>query len=155
LINSAGTVDPDVPSPGQFDHVITVVHAGNELSWLDATSGAAPFGMLFGTLRDQRALVIPEGGPPRLMCTPAQPPFPSFGTMTVIAKLAGDGTLTARFERTDRSDFEMYLRAAFRSVPQTRWQELVQQISYSSSFSGVVTNVDASSPDDASSPFRF
>jgi hypothetical protein len=49
----------------------------------------------------------------------------------------------------------MYLRAAFRSVPQTRWQELVQQISYSSSFSGVVTNVDASSPDDASSPFRF
>jgi tetratricopeptide (TPR) repeat protein/transglutaminase-like putative cysteine protease len=155
LVNSAGMVDPDVPSPGQFDHVITVVQLKNELLWLDATSGVAPFGMLFGTLRDQTALVIPEGRPSKLMCTPAQPPFPSFSMVTVIAKLAGDGTLTARFERTDRSDFEMYLRAAFRSLPQTRWQDLVQQISYSSSFSGVVTNVDASSPDDASSPFRF
>jgi len=155
LINSVGTVDPDVPSPGQFDHVITVVHRGNELSWLDTTSGVAPYGLLLGTLRDKEALVIPDGGPPRLMRTPANPPFPLFSTVTVTAKLAGDGTLTARFERTDRSDVEVFLRAAFRSVPRTGWQDLVQQISYGSGFGGTVTNVDTSSPDDAGSPFRF
>lgn len=155
LINSSRTIDPDVPSPGQFDHVITVVRLGGGLTWLDTTPEVAPFGLLFTTLRDKEALVIPESGPPALMCTPTLPPFPLFSVVCVTARLSGDGILTARFERTDRSDFEMLLRAAFRSVPRNQWQDLVQQISYGSGFSGTATNVEASSPDDTSWPFRF
>ena len=63
LINATRKIDPDVPSPGQFDHVITVVPQANKLLWLDTTPGVAPFGMLVSDLRDKQALVLPTGKP--------------------------------------------------------------------------------------------
>ena len=44
LISSHTTVDTDVPSPGQFNHVISVVL--NSLSWMDTTPEVAPIGYL-------------------------------------------------------------------------------------------------------------
>lgn len=38
LIGSSREVDADLPSPGQFDHVITVVPRGSDLIWLDTTA---------------------------------------------------------------------------------------------------------------------
>jgi hypothetical protein len=44
LINSQMALDSDVPSPGQFDHVISVMAKGSTLSWMDTTSEVAPIG---------------------------------------------------------------------------------------------------------------
>ncbi len=46
LINAQQKIDPDVPSPSQFDHVITRVPVDGQEIWLDRASGVAPFRML-------------------------------------------------------------------------------------------------------------
>jgi hypothetical protein len=46
LISSAHEIDPDVPSPAQFDHVISVVPHGNDFLWLDTTPEVSPFAYL-------------------------------------------------------------------------------------------------------------
>ena len=40
LIPSARKLDPSMPSPSQFDHVITAVPHGKDLIWMDATDGS-------------------------------------------------------------------------------------------------------------------
>jgi hypothetical protein len=44
LINSSRKLDPDVPSPSQFDHVITMLpmDSAKEEVWMDTTSEVAP-----------------------------------------------------------------------------------------------------------------
>src|SRR6267143_901914 len=51
LINSSRKLDPDVPSPSQFDHVITMLPLGKDSKdkeevWMDTTSEVAPFRLL-------------------------------------------------------------------------------------------------------------
>ncbi len=64
LINSSRKLDPDVPSPSQFDHVITMLPMGKEEVWMDTTSEVAPFRLLSFNLRKKQALVIPPVNPP-------------------------------------------------------------------------------------------
>src|ERR1700722_15225186 len=63
LINSSRKLDPDVPSPSQFDHVITMLPMGSEEVWMDTTAEVAPFRLLSFTLRNKQALVIPPVDP--------------------------------------------------------------------------------------------
>ena len=81
LINSSRKLDPDVPSPSQFDHVITMLPLGKEEVWMDTTAEVAPFRLLSYTLRKKQALVIPPADPPssvapHLLETPADTPMP-------------------------------------------------------------------------------
>ena len=46
LIGSKLKLDPEIPSPSQFDHVITRVPVDGKEIWLDSTPGVAPFRML-------------------------------------------------------------------------------------------------------------
>src|ERR1700728_4609746 len=62
LINSSRKLDRDVPSPAQFDHVITLLPMPHEEVWMDTTSEVAPFRLLAYTLQKKQALVIPDGG---------------------------------------------------------------------------------------------
>src|SRR5581483_1856025 len=41
LINSSRKLDPDMPSPSQFDHVITMLPLGNREIWMDTTAEVA------------------------------------------------------------------------------------------------------------------
>src|ERR1041384_8227618 len=75
LLNSTRKLDVDIPSPGQFDHVISAIPLGNETLWADTTSEVAPAGLLSPNLRNKKALMIPTAGPARLETTPADPPF--------------------------------------------------------------------------------
>jgi len=155
LINSTRKLDPEVPSPAQFDHVITAVARGENLQWLDTTTEVAPFGQLMPMLRDKQALLTPAGKPASLVMTPADPPFPTDDVLAVDAKLSADGTLTGHFQNTSRGDLELIYRLAFRKVPQAQWKNLVQRISYSSGFGGEVSAVTASTPEDTAQPFHF
>ena len=155
LISTTNRLDPDVPSPAQFDHVIGYIPQGKSGLWLDTTPEVTTFGYLLQVLRDKQALVISPGGAAQIMTTPADPPEPAVRVFKVDAKLAADGTLTAQMENTDRDDLEPLMRAAFRQLSSAQWNDLVQQVSRNMGFAGTVSNVTASSPEATSTPFRF
>lgn len=155
LIGSGNKLEPAIPSPAQFDHVITVVPLGKDALWLDTTPEVAPFGMLSQPLRDKQALVMPSGGPPSLMRTPADPPFPSYEKFEVKSSLAADGTLTGHFDVTARGDSELVLRILFRQTPAAQWQQFVQNMSYATGFSGTVSKLDVSDPEDTDKPLHY
>jgi len=156
LISSSRELDPDVPSPLQFDHVITAVPQEKGLLWLDTTPEVAPFGYLLSPLWDKQALVIPAGRAATLVTTPAEPATKGLQTFHIDAKLNEDGTLEGKIERSlSGDDSEVLLRAAFRRVPMTQWKDLVQQISYMSGFSGEVSEVIVNPPEKTEEPLHF
>ncbi|PYV35151.1 MAG: transglutaminase, partial [Acidobacteria bacterium] len=104
LINSSRKVEPDVPSPAQFDHVISVVPLGDRTVWLDTTTEVAPFGFLMVNLRDKQALVMPPGKPASLVTTPAEPPFQMTDRWQIDGKLGSEGVLDAKITRAVRGD---------------------------------------------------
>jgi hypothetical protein len=156
LISTHRDLDPDVPSPGQFNHVIRVVEQGNERIWLDTTPEVAPFEFLLASLRGKHSLVIPPARPATLQVTPENPDLKSSQTFDTKASLDDQGTLTGDAERTiGQSDFEVLLRSNFRSLAMPQWKDLVQRISYSSGFGGDVSQVSVTPPEDLSRPFRI
>jgi len=158
LINSSFKLDPEVPSPAQFDHIIGYLPQGKdgkEAVWLDTTIEVAPFGYIVQRLRDKPALVMSGEKSIQLVTTPADPPFPSTQAFKIEGRLSDDGTFEAKVEDTTRGESEVLIRAAFRQVPQPQWKDLVQQISYGLGYSGTVSEVSASTPEAISEPFHF
>lgn len=155
LISSSREIDADVPSPGQFDHVITAIPQGTGFQWLDTTAEVAPFGMLMPVLRDKHALVIADGKPAAIAMTPADDPFPTLQKFQMDAKLNDEGVVEGKAESVDRGDTEVVFRLAFRMVPLSRWKDLVQRISYNLGFGGDVSAIDATPPEKTAEPFRF
>ena len=154
LINSSHAVDADVPSPGQFDHVISVINRGDQLAWMDTTSEVAPLGYLLVPLRDKPALVImPETV--AFQTTSATPPFGLKEEFKIASTLSSDGTLDGHARWELRGDSEFMVRLAFRRVPQAQWKDLVQRISLGSGFAGTVSNVETSSPENTETPFQL
>ncbi len=156
LINALRKIDPDVPSPSQFDHVITRVPVGGQEIWLDSTSGIAPFRMLSFQLRDKEALAIPPDGKPGLVRTPASLPFPAFDRSKIDGALNDTGKLTAHFSATVRGDQEMVLRFAFRQIPSNHWKEVLQASLKNSPLRGAdITNLKVGDPSDTDNPLQI
>lgn len=156
LINSRLEVEEDVPSPGQFNHVITVVpREGGQLVWLDSTTEVGPYRYLISPLRDKHALVVWKDKPAALVNTPADLPYPSTQTFTMDAKFSEADVLEGNAEFTARGDLEFLLRSSFRQVPLPQWKDLTQRISASFGFGGDVSGVTASSPEKTDEPFHF
>jgi|HubBroStandDraft_1064217.scaffolds.fasta_scaffold05515_3 tetratricopeptide (TPR) repeat protein/transglutaminase-like putative cysteine protease len=161
LINSSFKLDPDVPSPAQFDHIIGYLPQGKDHGnekdavWLDTTTEVAPSGYLVERLRAKQALVMAGEKSIQFVTTPADPPFPSTQAFKIEGKLNDDGEFDAQVEDTTRGDNEVMIRAAFRHVPQPQWKDLVQQISYGLGYSGTVGDVSASTPEAIGEPFHF
>ncbi len=156
LISTRRQIDFDVPSPAQFDHVISVVPQGTSLLWLDTTPEVAPFAYLVSPLRGKQALVISEDKPPALVATPEDSPLKALQVFHAKAKLSDAGTLEGSMERTTQGDdYEVLFRIAFRRVPLPNWQQLVQNLSQAAGFGGDVSDVTAGSPEKTDEPFRF
>ncbi|MBV9183214.1 MAG: DUF3857 domain-containing protein, partial [Acidobacteria bacterium] len=154
LISSTHEVDQDVPSPAQFDHMITAVPQGTGYLWLDTTTEVGPFGFLIPQLRAKHALVIPDGKPALLVETAADSPFPTSERFNMKATLSDGGVLDGHVEDTERGDSEVFLRAAFRVVPLPQWKDLVQRISYGLGFSGDVSDVNVTPPEKTGEAFQ-
>src|SRR5258708_6782933 len=62
MIHSTRKLDADVPSPAQFDHVITAARlgTGTGLTWLDTTPEVTPYGLILYQLRNKQAVVASE-----------------------------------------------------------------------------------------------
>ncbi len=155
LISGSHEIDPDVPSPGQFDHVITIVPKDGALLWLDTTPEVGPYRYLVSNLRDKHALAVWKDKPPVLVSTPVALPYPSVQVFNMEGKLSDAGTLEARADFSARGDIEYLLRSGFRKVALPQWKELGQRISLSLGFGGEVSEVIASSPEKTDEPFHF
>lgn len=169
LIASQRKIDVDVPSPAQFDHVITRVAVKAEARqkaenpaaqeagyiWLDTTTEIAPFRLLSENLRGKKALAISRDTAPGLVETPQDPPFASTQLVEIEGKLSELGKLSARIKFTLRGDSELALRTAFRRTPQNQWKQIAQWSAISDGFRGEVTDVKVSDPSATREPFQF
>src|SRR6202049_264895 len=145
LINSSRKLDPDVPSPSQLDHVITLLPLGNQEIWMDTTSEVAPFRLLAYSLRKKQALVIPASGTPHLEETPDDTPTPDSESSEIDGKVNELGQLEAKVSYVFRGDEELLLRSIFRRVPQEQWQRGAENITPSLG-GGNITNLKISDP---------
>src|SRR6266571_1841055 len=145
LINSSRKLDPDMPSPSQFDHVITLLPLGKEEVWMDTTSEVAPFRLLAFSLRKKQALVIPADGTPHLEETPDDTPTPDSERSEIDGRVNELGKLEAKVNYVFRGDEELLLRSIFRRVPQAQWQRVAENIN-SSLGGGDITNLKISDP---------
>jgi tetratricopeptide (TPR) repeat protein/transglutaminase-like putative cysteine protease len=155
LTSSKGKIDPDVPSPTQFDHMISAVPKGEGFLFLDTTPEVAPFGYLISELRDKEALVIPSNGPATLVKTPQDFPFKPFVHFQADGTLDDTGTMESKMQLSVRGDVEIGFRLVFRRAGQPQWKELAQQISTGMGFSGTVNDVTVSSPEATETPFHM
>src|ERR1700722_2816304 len=144
LINSSRELDVDVPSPSQFDHVITMLPMGHEEIWMDTTSEVAPFRLLAYSLRKKQALVVPASGTPHLEQTPADTLIPDSEIAEVKGTVNAIGKLEAHVHYTFRGDEELLLRSIFRRVPQAQWQRVVESVN--AGMGGDVTNLKIGDP---------
>jgi tetratricopeptide (TPR) repeat protein len=163
LINSTRKLDPDVPSPSQFDHVITMLPMGKdgtkkEEVWMDTTAEVAPFRLLAYTLRNKQALVIPPDNPPssiapHLENTPADTPMPDYERSVIEGKVNEIGKLEAHVHYEFRGDEELLLRSVFRRVPESNWQRVAENIN--AGLGGDITNLKISDPAATREPFSM
>jgi tetratricopeptide (TPR) repeat protein len=157
LINSSRKLDPDVPSPSQFDHVITMLPMGQgsnprgtkEEVWMDTTSEVAPFRLLAYTLRNKQALVIPPADPPSAVAphleeTPNDTPMPDSEVSEITGRINDIGKLDAHVHYEFRGDEELLLRSVFRRVPQANWPRVVENVN--AGLGGEITNLKVSDP---------
>lgn len=155
LISTSEKIDEDVPSPSQFDHLITILPQGKQYLWLDSTPEIAPYGMLLSNLRDKQALVVSPTTAPFLLKTPVDPPFPSEDRLSMKGTLDNEGTFQGHGDLTMRSDSEVIYRSIFHASARAKWQDLVQAISYRLGFGGEVSNVQIDDPDQTRQPFHL
>ncbi len=148
-------VDASLPSPAQFDHLITAVPIGSERIWLDPSPEVAPFRLLASPLRDKSALLVAADGSGQLVKTPADPPFVSTQDVHIEGEVSDLGKLTAHAHYTMRGDAELVLRLAFRKTPEAEWTQLGQTILSLDGIKGEVSAAKPSDPLDTKDPFAL
>ena len=165
LVSSTRNLDPDFASPGEFNHLITVIPRGadgKDWLWLDTSTEVAPFRMLAPSLRGKRALIVPISAPgaaskpdaPLLVTTPADPPSIQVQNIDVTGQVDEHGKLTARIHYAMTGDNALTLRMAFRHTPESSWKQLGQLLASGDGFSGEVSAVKSGDPSDTHKPFE-
>ena len=136
LANAGRRVDPKMPSPSEFNHLITVIRRGSSPAdwiWLDTTPGTAPFGMLLVQLRNRDVLVAAPAGalPPRsagLLRTPAGTSFERYGRFALDLELDALGALRGTMRHEWRGDIEVLLRGALRNLSRDQYVDLAKEL---------------------------
>ena len=156
LIDLQRRLDPDVPSPAQFDHMITRVPVGGQEIWLDSTSGVLPFRMLMAGTRDKEALLIKQDGKSGLVRTPADLPFQAIDHTKIDASLSDTGKITMQISAITRGDREVGFRFALRQIPGNHWKDLFQTMLQRVGLKGAeISNLNVSDPSDTDNPLRI
>ena len=141
LIDTATAIDQEVPSPAQFDHLITAVPAGKSMLFLDTTAEVAPYSMLIAPLRHKKALVITGPSTAEFVETPGDPPFAAQEVFDLQGKVDDSGTLEAEINYYIRGDAEIVFKTAFRHASPSKYKDLVQGLSYYGGFAGEVSQI--------------
>src|ERR1700719_3839885 len=124
LINSAVDLNEEVPSPGQFNHLITYAKVSGENIWLDSTLGVGPFGYLLPQLRDKQALVVSDDVTPALHKTPDNSPIPTVYRINVQGEVNKDSKLEAKISLETRGDLEVLYRILYSGLSATQFNAI-------------------------------
>src|SRR5271156_5437326 len=157
LINSSRKLDVDVPSPAQFDHVITAARlgTGTEITWLDTTPEVTPFGLILYQLRNKEAVLASDDSEGGLRRTPGDSPIKTFIHLTLDGKFGEFGALDATLDVPAQGDRDWPMRASFRRFSQAQWKDFVKALSASWGLPGDVDEVQLDSIEDTSKPFHL
>jgi tetratricopeptide (TPR) repeat protein/transglutaminase-like putative cysteine protease len=155
LIDSSRKLDADVPSPAQFDHVITAARLGTGLTWLDTTPEVTPFGLILYQLRNKQAVLASEDSDGGLQRTPADSPVKTFMRFALDGKFSEYGALDATLEVTAQGDRDWPMRGAFRRYSQAQWKDFVKVLSTGWGLPGDVDDVHLDPIEDTSKPFHL
>ena len=149
-------VDEAVPSPGWFDHAVTVANVGQQgVIWLDPSAEYAPFRMLRSPLRDRTALVVASEGQSAPQRTPADLPFAAFNRFEAKGTLSRAGALQAHVDVAMRGDEELRYRTGFRMVGPTRWDQVSAFFVRANVLAGSPSNTVAENVENAAEPLKF
>src|ERR1700719_3155254 len=129
LIDSSRKLDPDDPSPAQFDHVITAVRLGRGLTWVDTTPEVTPFGLILYQLRNKEAVLASEESDGGLQRTPANSPIDTFLHFALNGKFSELGALDGTVDITAQGDRDWPMRRNFRQVSSAQWKNYVKVLS--------------------------
>jgi tetratricopeptide (TPR) repeat protein len=150
LVNTERSISEDLPSPAEFDHVITAVPNGKDPStwtWLDTTLEVAPAGLLTRETRGRRALALGDRArAPQVVTTPDDGPFPFADVTFVKAKVNPLGVLTAGVTFTARGDTELVLRSVLRAMPRESLDEFGKGFAAAIGFEGEISKFAFSDP---------
>ncbi|HXZ13640.1 MAG TPA: DUF3857 domain-containing protein [Candidatus Sulfotelmatobacter sp.] len=161
LVNSRAEIDPDVPSPIQFDHVITRVKSDSHEYWMDSTIGVAPFGYLLPQLRGKSALVARSDSLSGLTKTPEALPGPTIYKFDVQGEFTEDGHLDMALAFDTRGDLEVLLRLGILTLPPAQFMAIMQSAAReqaktkSSGDDFRLHDFKAGDPTDTSTPFHL
>ncbi|MFI5114504.1 MAG: DUF3857 domain-containing protein, partial [Terriglobales bacterium] len=155
LIHHELKLDNEVPSPAQFDHVITAARLGKDFTWLDSTAEVAPFGLIMYQLRNKQALLSAEDSNAGLYRTPADVPVKNTESCVVEGKFSETGALDATVDLTATGDSDLPLRMNFRQLAQPDWQRMVEYLSRAFALPGDVSEISISPLEDTSKPFHL
>jgi tetratricopeptide (TPR) repeat protein/transglutaminase-like putative cysteine protease len=155
LIHSERKLDVDVPSPAQFDHVITLAKLGDKFTWLDTTTEVAPYGLLAYQLRNKQAVIASTDSLGALERTPAESPVKNLTTLDVMAKFSEFGALDAGVDLKASGDEGWQLRAVFRRLAEKDWPQALEYISRSWGLPGDVSEVRIDTIADPAEPLHI
>jgi len=156
IVSATRALSPEVPSPKQFDHVITRVELKDAREfWLDSTTQIAPFGYLLPVIRGKRGLLIPPSDEPSLVDLPDSLPFESLFDVNVEGKIDESGTLEGLVDYRVRGDEEFFVRTSLFALPPAQWTSLVEAVQESLTWSGEVSDPEFSSATDTDEPFSL
>ncbi|MGH9777955.1 MAG: tetratricopeptide repeat protein [Candidatus Acidiferrales bacterium] len=113
LLNVGIEIEADVPSPGEFNHVISVVPLGEDWIWLDTTQEVAPLGFLPRVLRGKKALLV-QAGESRLLEIPEDSSIDDAQRTLLKGEVDAKGTLSAHLRYETRGQYEVRWRTVFR-----------------------------------------
>ncbi len=158
LVNSTRDIDPDVPTPQQFDHVITLLSLDGKKVWLDSTTGVGPFGYLLPQLRGKNALVA-SASASELEMTPSDLAIPTIYKLEVKENPESGDTRSVHFALDTRGDLEVLLRLGFMQLPVAQMTEMLnrgaQQANNATGSNVSFRDVKTSDPLDTRQPFRL
>jgi tetratricopeptide (TPR) repeat protein len=155
LIHSDRKVDEDVPSPGQFNHLITLAQIDKDWVWLDSTAEVAPFGLLTYPLRDKQAVVAADDANGGLRKTTALAPVKNTMDFTLDGKILESGAVDSNIEITANGDSAIPFRAIFRAVSQADWDKIVERVAILQGYRGKVSDVAVDALEEPAKPIRL
>jgi tetratricopeptide (TPR) repeat protein len=152
-------MDPDVPSPAQFDHEITAVRLGKDkdqdLTWLDTTTEVAPYGLILYQLRNKQALIASDDSNAGLRRTPTDSPVKNLLVMKLDGKFTEAGAFDVKMDLTAPGDSDLPLRAMFRRISEADWQRVLQVLSSEWGLAGDVSGIHLDSLEDTTKLFHL
>jgi len=155
LINSFRKLDPDVPSPAQFDHLITAAKLGRDFTWLDSTEEVAPYGLIAYPLRNKQALLASQDANAGLVRTSADAPVKNVFNMTLDGSFTETGAFEASLDLTAQGDSDMPLRGAFRRTSQADWVQVFSYVLRSWGLPSEASEIHVDPLEDTSKPFHL